>query len=68
MWLLSTDRAKLETFNGPEHVPGGYVIFSHVWSQYLGNLEDRSVLSSGKTVGHNSALTLSKPEPSIISV
>ena len=40
MWLLSTDRAKLEAFNGPEHVPVGYVIFSHVWSDKEDTFQD----------------------------
>ncbi len=31
MWLLSTDRAELHRFHGPECVPGGYAILSHVW-------------------------------------
>ncbi|KAI0359554.1 HET-domain-containing protein [Trametes cingulata] len=32
MWLLSTDRAELHFFAGPESVPeGGYAILSHVW-------------------------------------
>ena len=31
MWLLSTDRAELHYFHGPENVPGGYAILSHVW-------------------------------------
>ena len=31
MWLLSTDRAELCWFDGPESVPGGYAILSHVW-------------------------------------
>ncbi|KAI0359555.1 HET-domain-containing protein [Trametes cingulata] len=32
MWLLSTDRAELHFFAGPEAVPeGGYAILSHVW-------------------------------------
>ncbi|KAM5536754.1 hypothetical protein V8D89_009593 [Ganoderma adspersum] len=33
MWLLSTDRAELHAFGGPEDVPGGYAILSHVWDQ-----------------------------------
>lgn len=33
MWLLSTDSARLRSFNGPEHVPGGYAILSHVWDE-----------------------------------
>ena len=33
MWLLSTDRAELKYFNGPEDVPDGYAILSHVWSK-----------------------------------
>ncbi|RPD55153.1 HET-domain-containing protein [Lentinus tigrinus ALCF2SS1-6] len=31
MWLLSTARAELHYFIGPEVVPGGYAILSHVW-------------------------------------
>ncbi|KAH9924985.1 heterokaryon incompatibility protein-domain-containing protein, partial [Epithele typhae] len=31
MWLLSTTRAELKFFAGPENVPGGYAILSHVW-------------------------------------
>ena len=31
MWLLSTDRAELHYFSGPEAVPEGYAILSHVW-------------------------------------
>ena len=31
MWLLSTKTLKLVPFNGPEAVPGGYAILSHVW-------------------------------------
>ena len=31
MWLLSTSRAELHYFIGPEAVPGGYAILSHVW-------------------------------------
>ncbi|TBU53873.1 hypothetical protein BD310DRAFT_887129 [Dichomitus squalens] len=33
MWLLSTKRAELHFFNGPEQVPGGYAVLSHVWDQ-----------------------------------
>ncbi|KAI0828015.1 heterokaryon incompatibility protein-domain-containing protein [Trametes gibbosa] len=33
MWLLSTDRAVLKYFNGPEDVKGGYAILSHVWKK-----------------------------------
>ncbi|CDO75958.1 hypothetical protein BN946_scf184888.g8 [Trametes cinnabarina] len=31
MWLLCTRTAKLEYFNGPHDVKGGYAILSHVW-------------------------------------
>ncbi|RPD78512.1 hypothetical protein L226DRAFT_543822 [Lentinus tigrinus ALCF2SS1-7] len=31
MWLLSTARAELKYFVGPEDVPDGYAILSHVW-------------------------------------
>ena len=31
MWLLNTARAELRYFDGPEDVPGGYAILSHVW-------------------------------------
>ena len=31
MWLLNTHTAELKFFAGPEHVPGGYAILSHVW-------------------------------------
>ncbi|KAH9855896.1 heterokaryon incompatibility protein-domain-containing protein [Lenzites betulinus] len=34
MWLLSTDRAVLKYFNGPEDVKGGYAILSHVWKKH----------------------------------
>ena len=33
MWLLSTDRAELQSFHAPEDVPGGYAILSHVWEE-----------------------------------
>ena len=33
MWLLSTDRAELHSFNSPEQIPGGYAILSHVWDK-----------------------------------
>ena len=31
MWLLNTKTAHLQFFSGPEDVPGGYAILSHVW-------------------------------------
>ncbi|KAH9936751.1 uncharacterized protein BXZ73DRAFT_35679, partial [Epithele typhae] len=34
MWLLSTAGAELKFLPGPEAVPGGYAILSHVWLQY----------------------------------
>lgn len=33
MWLLYTLRAELYEFTGPEAVPGGYAILSHVWEK-----------------------------------
>ena len=32
MWLLNTHTAELKFFHGPDKVPGGYAILSHVWS------------------------------------
>ena len=31
MWLLNTHTAELKFFSGPDVVPGGYAILSHVW-------------------------------------
>ena len=31
MWLLNTHTAELKFFSGPDDVPGGYAILSHVW-------------------------------------
>ena len=32
MWVLSTNRAELHYFTGPEVITGGYAILSHTWS------------------------------------
>ena len=31
MWLLNTHTAELKFFSGPDDIPGGYAILSHVW-------------------------------------
>ena len=33
MWLLNTSTAEQKFFPGPEDVPGGYAILSHVWNE-----------------------------------
>ena len=33
MWLLNTSTAEQTFFIGPEAVPGGYAILSHVWDK-----------------------------------
>ena len=33
MWLHNTTTLELRYFNGPEDVPGGYAILSHVWDK-----------------------------------
>ena len=33
MWLLNTHTAELKFFVGPDDVPGGYAILSHVWGK-----------------------------------
>ena len=33
MWLLDTHTGRLQFFNRPEDVPGGYAILSHIWGE-----------------------------------
>ena len=33
MWLLNAHNAELKFFTGPDDVPGGYAILSHVWGE-----------------------------------
>ena len=33
MWFLNAHTAELKFFSGPDHVPGGYTILSHVWGK-----------------------------------
>ncbi len=42
MWLLSTDRAELRRFNGPEdpNIEGGYAVLSHVWDTQEQSFEE----------------------------
>ena len=40
MWLLSTDRAELHYFSGPETVLEGYAILSHVWGSEEQTFQD----------------------------
>ena len=45
LWLLSTDRAELTPFVGPDVVPGGYAILSHVWGRAEQTFEDLSAIA-----------------------
>ena len=40
MWLLKTDCTELKFFVGPESVPGGYAILSHVWGEHEASFQD----------------------------
>ncbi|RPD71962.1 HET-domain-containing protein [Lentinus tigrinus ALCF2SS1-7] len=44
MWLLNTARATLTYFPGPEDVPGGYAILSHVWRENEQSFKDLQAL------------------------
>ena len=44
MWLLSTDRAELHYFVGPQAAPGGYAILSHVWGAHEQTFQDLQAL------------------------
>ncbi|KAI0708166.1 heterokaryon incompatibility protein-domain-containing protein [Cerioporus squamosus] len=53
MWLLSTDRAVLQSFASPEDVPDGYATLSHVWDEEEQSFQDvqrieRECASTGK--------------------
>ena len=39
MWLLNTSTAEQKFFPGPEDVPGGYAILSHVWDEEEDNFQ-----------------------------
>ena len=45
MWLLSTDRAELHYFSGPDTVTGGYAILSHTWEGEEQSFQDIQALS-----------------------
>ena len=53
MWLLSTDRAELHYFGGPEVVPGGYAILSHVWGREEQSFQDMQRLHKSSTKDHS---------------
>ena len=56
MWLLSTDRAELHLFSGPEDVGivGGYAILSHTWGEDEQTFQDTQALHERcKTAGEN---------------
>ncbi|KAI9066080.1 HET-domain-containing protein [Trametes sanguinea] len=40
MWLLSTSSLKLQYFNSPAEIPGGYAILSHVWQSEEQSFQD----------------------------
>ncbi len=40
MWLLSSHRAELHSFDSPKSVPGGYAILSHTWSKNEQTFQD----------------------------
>ncbi|PIL33567.1 hypothetical protein GSI_04190 [Ganoderma sinense ZZ0214-1] len=46
MWLLSTDRAELRAFSGPEdpEILGGYAILSHTWGKDEQTFKDTQAL------------------------
>ncbi len=54
MWLLSTARAELHEFIGPEAVPGGFAILSHVWEEEEQSFKDlRALCERCKLTGEN---------------
>ncbi|KAI0690916.1 heterokaryon incompatibility protein-domain-containing protein [Cerioporus squamosus] len=54
MWLLSTARAELHEFIGPEAVPGGFAILSHVWGNEELSFKDLKTLCERcKLMGEN---------------
>ncbi|RPD57985.1 hypothetical protein L226DRAFT_616177 [Lentinus tigrinus ALCF2SS1-7] len=54
MWLLSTSRAELSYFSGPEAVPGGYAILSHVWGRSEQSFQETQALQQRcATTGEN---------------
>ncbi|KAL7279345.1 hypothetical protein ACG7TL_007186 [Trametes sanguinea] len=55
MWLLSTDSVRLQDFCGPDEVPGGYVILSHVWQAHEETFQQiQSLQRSGTEMAHAS--------------
>lgn len=54
MWLLDTSTAQLHEFIGPERVPGGYAILSHVWERQEQTFNDlRALQTSCAKLGLN---------------